>query len=106
MGAIAAALTALVAADVAHRALASLARDGAGDERIEAALGGGAGCAFGLSYAAAFQSVRPEVYALHAALALAAVWSLLRFDRTADRRWLYLAALALGLALANHHLLV
>jgi hypothetical protein len=104
-GALAAGLTALCAAEIARRTLVAVSREGAGDEPIEAALGCGAGLAFGLSYAAAFQAVRPEVYALHAALVLAATFSLLRFDAAGDRRWLYLAALALGLALANHHFL-
>jgi uncharacterized membrane protein len=107
-GAAAAALTALCAAEVARRVACALAgRDAtaAADPWIEGALGAGAGIGFGLSYAAAFQAVRPEVYALHAALVMAAAFALLRFDATSDRRALWAAALALGLALANHHLL-
>jgi hypothetical protein len=68
-------------------------------------LGAAAGLAFALSYAAAFQAVRPEVYALSALCVLTAVVELERFDADGDRRRLYLAALAGGLALANHHLL-
>jgi hypothetical protein len=68
-------------------------------------LGAAAGLLFALSYAAAFQAVRPEVYALSALLSLTAVVELLRWDESGDRRRLLLAALAVGLGLANHHLL-
>ena len=53
-----------------------------------------------------FQAVRPEVYALQAALLTIAIERLLRVSLSedgADVRPLYHAALALGLALANHH---
>ena len=55
-----------------------------------------------------FQAVRPEVYALQAALLCIAMERLLRVSLSApdgDVRPLYHAALALGLALANHHFL-
>jgi hypothetical protein len=55
-----------------------------------------------------FQAVRPEVYALQAALLCIAIERLLRACRSgpeADVRPLYQSALALGLALANHHYL-
>ncbi len=55
-----------------------------------------------------FQSVRPEVYALQAALLCIALERLLRASLAgpdADVRPLYQGALALGLALANHHYL-
>ncbi len=68
-------------------------------------LGAAAGLCFGLSYAAAFQAVRPEVYALSALLVVSAAVELARFDESGDRRRLYLAALWIGLGLANHHLL-
>jgi hypothetical protein len=68
-------------------------------------IGAIAGLLFGLSYAAAFQAVRPEVYALHALLVTTSAYELCRFDETGDRRRVYLAALAMGLALSNHHLL-
>jgi hypothetical protein len=101
----AAALVALLAARVAARVGDAL---GAVDERRDAALGAGAGLGFGLCWAAAFQAVRPEVYALNALTVVFAAWALERalgdFDG-AGRRWLYAAALAIGLALANHHLL-
>ncbi len=53
-----------------------------------------------------FQAVRPEVYALQAALLCIAMERLLRVsisEQEGDVRPLYQAALALGLALANHH---
>ena len=56
-----------------------------------------------------FQAVRPEVYALQAALLCIAMERLLRVSisgqegQQGDVRPLYQAALALGLALANHH---
>ena len=53
-----------------------------------------------------FQAVRPEVYALQAALLCIAMERLLAVSVSAengDVRPLYQAALALGLALANHH---
>lgn len=55
-----------------------------------------------------FQAVRPEVYALQAALLCIAIERLLRVSlsgKDGDVRPLYQAALALGLALANHHYL-
>jgi hypothetical protein len=55
-----------------------------------------------------FQAVRPEVYALQVALLCIAIERLLRVSLSGpdgDVRPLYHAALALGLALANHHYL-
>jgi Protein of unknown function (DUF2723) len=55
-----------------------------------------------------FQAVRPEVYALQAALLCIAIERLLRASLAGpggDVRPLYQGALALGLALANHHYL-
>jgi len=56
-----------------------------------------------------FQGVRPEVYALQASLVLLALERVVAFERglpdRADPRPLWVAALALGLALANHHFL-
>jgi hypothetical protein len=55
-----------------------------------------------------FQAVRPEVYALQAALICVAIERVLRVasqGEESDARPLYQAALALGLALANHHYL-
>lgn len=75
------------------------------DARIDELLGAAAGLTFGLSYAAAFQAVRPEVYALSALLVLTSAYELARYDEDRDRRRLLTAALAAGLALSNHHLL-
>lgn len=53
-----------------------------------------------------FQAVRPEVYALQAALICIAIERLLRASLIdGDVRSLYQSALAFGLALANHHYL-
>ena len=54
------------------------------------------------------QAVRPEVYALQAALLLYALERIVHLEArwpTTDLRPLYAASLALGLALANHHFL-
>jgi hypothetical protein len=58
------------------------------------------------SYAWWFQAVRPEVYALQAALLCIVIERLLRVSLAGpegDVRPLYQAGLALGLAMANHH---
>jgi hypothetical protein len=60
------------------------------------------------SYAWWFQAVRPEVYALQAALLCVAIERLLQVSfarEDGDVRPLYQAALAFGLALSNHHFL-
>ncbi len=54
------------------------------------------------------QAVRPEVYALQAALICVAIERIIHLEAswpTVDVRPLYVAALATGLALANHHFL-
>ena len=56
------------------------------DARIDGLVGAAAGLTFGLSYAAAFQAVRPEVYALSALLVVTAAYELARYDETGDRR--------------------
>ena len=109
-GAGAAAQTAVLGKLVAGRVRTALAardddRDDAQGERLDATLGAAAGVLTGLSYALAFQSVRPEVYALSTLLVMSAAVELSRFDATGDRRRLYLGALWAGLALSNHHLL-
>ncbi len=58
------------------------------------------------SYAWWFQAVRPEVYALEALLVCLAIERIVALEAawpTHDVRPLYVAALALGLGLANHH---
>jgi len=56
-----------------------------------------------------FQSIRPEVYALSAATSFVAIERALAFEtrgpNEGDVRALYVAALATGLGLTNHHLL-
>lgn len=59
------------------------------------------------SYAWWFQAVRPEVYALQALLVCVAIERVIALEAawpTHDVRPLYVACLALGLGLANHHL--
>ena len=58
------------------------------------------------SYAWWFQAVRPEVYALQALLVMIAIERIIALEAawpTHDVRPLYVACLALGLGLANHH---
>ena len=100
-GAAAAAQTTRLGALVARRARTPAQSNA----RIDGVLGAAAGLTFGLSYAAAFQAVRPEVYALSALLVVTAAYEVARWDESGDRRRLYTAALAAGLALSNHHLL-
>src|SRR5512147_2414648 len=55
-----------------------------------------------------WQAVRPEVYALHAMLACVAIERVVALEArwpTSDVRPAYVGALAIGLALANHHYL-
>lgn len=100
-GAGAAAQTARLGALVSRRARLTAQSDA----RIDAWLGAAAGLVFASSYAAAFQAVRPEVYALSALLVTTAAYELARWDERGDDRRLWTAALASGLALSNHHLL-
>lgn len=51
------------------------------------------------------QAVRPEVYALQAALTCFALERVVAYEAEGDARRLYVAAFALALALANHHFL-
>lgn len=71
-----------------------------------AALALGATLSIFLGYGVAFQAVRPEVYAQHGLLVFAALWHLLAYDETGDRRSLLLGNLLLGLGLVNHHYLM
>lgn len=111
-GAAAAALVTLIGAHLARRVLRALEtlRSTARDEGAPvtaALLGTAAGLGFGLSYAAAFQAVRAEVYALHVCLQLGSVHALLVSDEHPERmpQAVPLGALAASLALANHTLL-
>jgi hypothetical protein len=107
--ALASAVLAGAASVFLYRALwHTLGMAGVEDDRVRMplALGGAwvvAGC-----HGFWFQAVRPEVYALQAALVLLAVERLLAFEARyphTDGRPLYVASLAFGLALANHHYL-
>lgn len=102
-GAAAAAQTARLGRLVSRRARAATAAEAPAP--IDGWIGAAAGLLFGLSYAAAFSAVRPEVYALSALLVVTAAYELARYDETGDRRRVGTAALAAGLALSNHHLL-
>ena len=51
------------------------------------------------------QAVRPEVYALQAALTCFALERIVAYEAEGDARKLYVATFALALALANHHFL-
>jgi hypothetical protein len=68
-------------------------------------LGIAAGVAYAASYAAGFQAIRPEVYALSALLVLSAIALCLRYVDDPQPRHLGLAGLCFGLGLANHHYL-
>ncbi len=60
------------------------------------------------SYGWWFQSVRPEVYSLQAVLVMVALERIITLEAawpSTDVRPVYVASLALGLALANHHFL-
>ncbi len=48
------------------------------------------------------QATVAEVYALHACLAAAALWALVRWQACGDERWAAAAGLFLGLGLGNH----
>ena len=65
----------------------------------------GAALVFSLSWAAWFQGVRAEVYALAGALCTGVTASILAYDRTTRARYLLVAGLLAGLALAQHHLI-
>ena len=75
-------------------------------------LAAGVAVAACLSYSAAFQGVRAEVYALHLALMVGVLALLVRFGEPADDsarrepRLVWLAALVAGLGFANHHFLM
>ncbi|MFW6051069.1 MAG: protein O-mannosyl-transferase family [Myxococcota bacterium] len=81
---------------------------GAGTSRLRIPLALGGTWLVAGAHGFWFQAVRPEVYALQAALVLFAVERVLAFESRfpeVDPRPLYQGSLALGLALANHHFL-
>ena len=65
----------------------------------------GAALVFTFSHAAWLQAVRAEVYSLQALLVIATLAAILAHERHRQARWLALAGLLAGLALANHHLI-
>ncbi|MEO6950290.1 MAG: DUF2723 domain-containing protein [Polyangia bacterium] len=74
--------------------------------RSAAVLGIAAGLLWASSYAAAFQAVRPEVYALSALMVLGTIALCVRYTETGEPRWLAWAGLCFGLGLTDHHYLV
>jgi len=68
--------------------------------------GAAAGLLFAATDASWLQSIRAEVYTLNALLVLAALLLALKWERSEKRRYVYGAAVLLGLALCNHHYLV
>lgn len=86
--------------DTTLRALAAI------DARITLALGVAGAWLFAGSPGLWLQAVRPEVYALQTMLLAVVLERLVHLEAawpTTDVRALYVAALAFGLALANHH---
>jgi hypothetical protein len=74
--------------------------------RVRGLVAAASALGFAFSFSAWFQAVRAEVYALEVALLLGTLLGVVRFLLgPQDRRPLYAAGLACGLALANHHFL-
>ena len=69
-------------------------------------LGVAAGVLYAGSFAAAFQAIRPEVYALSAMLTLGTVALVWRYRDEREPHLLAWAGLCFGLGLTNHHYLV
>ena len=82
-----------------------MARDLVDDGVTQEALGVAAGLLYAGSYAALFQAIRPEVYALSALLVLWTIAACQCFLDTRDPRHLGRAGLCFGLGLCNHHYL-
>jgi hypothetical protein len=105
--ALAQALCAAVAAGFLFSAIEVTVRAlGVRHDRLSVPIGLGGTWLVAGSYAFWFQAVRPEVYALSAMLLAIAIERVARLEAawpTHDCRPLRVAALALGLALANHH---
>lgn len=103
------ALCAAFAAAALYSAIDTTVRSlGLRHERLVVPLALGATWLVAGAYGWWFQAVRPEVYAPQAALACLALERIVALEAawpTNDVRPLYVSALALGLALANHHFL-
>ena len=52
------------------------------------------------------QSIRAEVYTLNSAILAAIAYLLLIWDQTRENKYLYLTALAFGLGISNHHMIL
>jgi hypothetical protein len=102
--AVAGAAAAVLLLRIALRLLALLDEGGALDARARVALAAAAALGFAYAPGVVNVSARPEVYALQTALSLGAVLCALRALDEADARSLLLAALLLGLGVANHPL--
>lgn len=102
------ALCAAVAAGFTFSAIDTTVRTlGVERDRVAVPLALGGTWLVVCSYAWWFQAVRPEVYALQAMLVAIAIERIVALEAawpTHDVRPLYVACLALGLGLANHHL--
>lgn len=107
LGAVAAGLTGGIASVVAQRVLHHLNRDGkAGSLLYASALVGMAGgLLYGLGASSMIQAMAAEVYTLNAALVLGTVYLLISSPDGTDARRTLAAAVLMGLAFANHHLL-
>lgn len=106
--ALAQAICAAIAAGFLYRATDTTVRAlGVERDRVAVPIALGGTWLVAGSYAWWFQAVRPEVYALEALLVCVAIERVIALEAawpTHDVRPLYVAALALGLGLANHHL--
>jgi hypothetical protein len=106
--ALAQALCAALAAGFLFRAIDTTVRAlGVDRDRVAVPIALGGTWLVAGSYAWWFQAVRPEVYALEALLVCVAIERVIALEAawpTHDVRPLYVAMLALGLGLANHHL--
>ncbi len=103
------ALCAAIAAGALFRAIETTVRSaGVASAAVSLPLAVGATWLAACSHGFWLQAVRPEVYALQAALVCVALERVVHLEAawpTLDVRPLYVAALCVGLALANHHFL-
>jgi hypothetical protein len=102
--AVAGAVAAVLVVRLSLRLYPRLDPDGALGPATRALLAVAAGLAYACTPGAIIVSDRPEVYALQTALSLGALLAALRALDDRDPRWLLLAALLLGLGVANHPL--
>jgi len=98
----------IAAGCVFHATQVTLRSAGVGEGKASLLLSVGAAWLFAGSYGVWLQAVRPEVYGLEAALACFIADRLITVEAnrpSSDPRPLYVASLAFGLGLANHHFL-